>query len=173
MSPANKIEFAAVLNGLAAIKPGAKLTPEALDVWWASMANWSIEDFRAAAGRLAKDHEFFPNPFHFEQLRKASRSSPGEAFARALEVARTESWRDMDRASSGDPETDAAVRACGGYRALALSDETKVGFLEKRFAEHYETIQDMEDVRESLPRIAGPTLHRGPTNGPKLLKDLT
>lgn len=172
MSPANKPEFLAVLNGLAAVKPGAKLTPEGLDVWWASFADWALEDFRSAAARLAKTHEFFPNPFHFEELRKAERPAAGEAFSKALEVAREWSWSGMDRASSGDPDIDAAARACGGYRALALSDETKVGFLEKRFAEHYETISDKEDIRESLPRIAGPTIHRGPTNGPKRIGDI-
>lgn len=172
MLPDNKPDFAAVLNGLAAVKPGAKLTPEALDVWWASFADWSIEDFRSAAARLAKTHEFMPNPFHFEELRKAERPCAGEAFALALDVARRESWSHIDRATSGNPDVDAAVRACGGYRALALSDETKVGFLERRFAEHYETIQDREDTREAVPRIAGPTFHRGPTNGPKRLSDI-
>ncbi len=166
MEQANKIEFAAVLNGLAAVKPGAKLTPEALDVWWTSFADWTIEDFRSAAARLAKTQEFFPNPYHFEELRKAERPCAGEAFAKALSVARGESWARMDLATCGDAEIDAAVRACGGYRALALSDETKVGFLERRFSEHYESIQDKEDTREALPRIAGPTFHRGPTNGP-------
>jgi hypothetical protein len=153
MLPANKIEFVSVLNGLAAVKPGAKLTPEALDVWWSSFRDWSIEDFRSAAAQLAKSHEFFPNPYHFEQLRKAALPTPGEAFAQALEVARTMSWHERNP-TSGDPAIDAAARACGGYRALAMSDESKVAFLEKRFAEHYETIADREDVRASVPRLA-------------------
>jgi hypothetical protein len=165
MLPANKPDFAAILNGLAAVKPGSKLTPEALDVWWASFADWSIEDFRSAAARLAKTHEFMPNPFHFEQLRKSSRLTAGEAWADVLEMARS-GWD----AKHEDPRVNLAIRAIGGLRNVSMSRTDQTHFLEKRFAEHYESISDAEDVRESVPNLAGPSRLQSIT---KLLGDLS
>jgi hypothetical protein len=166
MEQANKVEFGSILNGLAAIKPGAKLTPEALDVWWASFADWSIEDFRSAAARLAKTHEFMPNPYHFEQLRKASQITAPEAWTLVLEAARGHAPRPQD------PRIEAAVRALGGYNAIAMSKTDSTHFLEKRFAEHYESISDAEDVRESVPNLAGPS-RLGLQSITKLLGDLS
>lgn len=160
MAPHDKPQFLAVLNGLAAVKPGAKLTPEGLDVWWSSFANWTIEEFRAAAAQLAKSVEFFPNPFHFEQLRKSSRMTAGEAWARVLEVARS------GGGEIEDPRISKAVRAIGGYNAIGMSKTDQTPFLERRFAEHYEQICDVEEVREAVPLLAGPT------RGPKLLSEL-
>jgi hypothetical protein len=150
MAPSDKPQFLAVLNGLAAIKPGAKLTPEGLDVWWTSFASWSIEDFRAAAAQLAKSSEFMPNPYHFEQLRKAGQMTSGEAWALALDHARN----GYDSHGPDDPRLNAAVRAIGGYRAIAMSKTDQTPFLERRFAEHYDAIGEREDIRESVPQIA-------------------
>lgn len=168
MQQHDKPQFLAVLNGLAAVKPGAKLTPEGLDVWWSSFTDWTIEDFRAAAAQLAKSSEFMPNPYHFEQLRKASRMTSGEAWAAALEHARN-GYGD-ESAAPKDPRIAAAVRAIGGYYAIAMSKTDSTHFLEKRFCEHYEAIGDAEDVRESVPQLAGPSkLLGGPKSVAKLL----
>lgn len=153
MQNSDKPQFLAVLNGLASVKPGAKLTPESLDVWWASFADWTIEEFRSAAAHLAKSQEFFPNPFHFEQLRKATRLAAGEAFHKAMQIARHCSR--YERATSGDPVIDAAAQACGGYFAMGMQETEKLGFLERRFAEHYSAIEDREETRQALPQLAG------------------
>jgi hypothetical protein len=159
MEQADKIAFVSVLNGLAAVKPGAKLTPEALDVWWSSFRDWTIEEFRSAAAMLAKSREFFPNPYHFEQLRKASQLTAGEAWAEVLAIAR----------NGGDEHEDdlvnRAVRAIGGYNAIAMSKTDSTHFLERRFAEHYEQIRDVNETREAVPLLAGPVT--------KLLKQLS
>jgi hypothetical protein len=42
----------------------------------------------------------------------------------------------------------------GGPNVIGMCDEDKLHFLERRFTEHYETLQDSEDVRESVPAIA-------------------
>ncbi len=168
MQPNDKPQFLAVLNGLAAVKPGAKLTNEGLDVWWASFADWAIEDFRNAAAKLAKRHEFMPNPFHFEELRKASRPTAGEAFAVAREIAKQA--RPHSSSSSGDPRIDAAAAACGGYFAMGQHETEKIGWLEKRFAEHYESISEAEDTREAVPQIAGQP--RARISGPQPLAKL-
>lgn len=161
MLPTDKPKFLAVLNGLAAVKPGAKLTPEGLDVWWHSFENWSIEEFSSAAAHLAKSCEFMPNPFHFEQLRKASELTAGEAWSEVLAIARADGdWHH-------DPKVMAAVRALGGFKAISMSHVDSTHFLERRFCEHYETIGDAEEVRESVPLLA----RRLPYDPTKLLGD--
>lgn len=157
MQPEDKPKFLSVLNGLAAIKPGAKLTAESLTLYWNALSHWSIEDFTAAASQLARTSEFMPNPYHFEQLRKAGRMTAGEAWAEVLEHARN-GYRDESDAPR-DPRIAAAVRAIGGYRAIAMSRTDQTQFLEKRFAEHYDSISDREDIREAVPNLAGPMRH--------------
>ncbi len=173
MRESDKPQFLAVINGLAAVKPGAKITPEALDVWWAAFADWAIEDFRAAGAQLAKTCEFMPNPFHFEQLRKAGRPTTAEAFARARGIARNlqVSGGFLQESSSGDPVLDAAVRGIGGYSAIAMCDTEKLGFLERRFAEHYEQNTDASEARAALPDLTGrnvPALVSGLVNAKRL-----
>lgn len=155
MRPNDKPAFLAVLNGLAAVKPGAKLTPEALDVWWLSFANWSIDEFKSAAATLAKSVEFFPNPYHFEQLRK-----------QAVQVSAAEAWQiacDISRAlpigrcgpsdqgvSSGDPAIDAAAKAVGGYAGIANRNLEYTGAGSRKFAEVYEERLKAQESREAL-----------------------
>lgn len=147
MLPADKPEMVRVLTGLAAIKPGAKLTPEGLETWWQAMRAWSLEDFKSAASFLAGTHEFMPNPFHFEQLRRAGRATAGEAWARAVAAARRGGGTDC-------PLIEKAVQAMGGWLVLRMSDEDKLHFLERRFAEHYDDIRDADDTRDAIPAIA-------------------
>ena len=154
MQPSDKPQFLKVLNGLAAMKK-ATLIPEVLDLWWGCMADWSIEDFKAAAIHVIKNSTFMPTPKDFEDLRKAGRNTAGEAFAKALGWARSGAYRNPAKT----PDAiliDRVVHALGGWIAITSCDEEKLHFLERRFVEHFETIQDSSDVREALPAIAKP-----------------
>lgn len=155
MQDTDKQQFVAILNGLAAIKPGAKLTTEAYEIWWLSMQDWTISDFRTAAARLAKTVQFMPNPFDFEQLRKAGRPTPTEAWLTALSSVRS-AWTPQGFAggTSKDPMIDRAVAAIGGYSAIAECDENKLHFLERRFAVAYAEMEDADDVRRAVSEIA-------------------
>jgi hypothetical protein len=166
MIESEKPAFLKILIGLAAVKPGKGLTEEAYEIWWGAMARWSLDDFRAAANHLAGSVEFMPSPFHFEQLRRAGRPTSGEAFAIALKACGSaiQCGQVTNNGTSGDPLIDAAVRALGGYGVLAMCDQDKTHFLERRFAEHYEAMSDSEDVRAALPGVAGP---------PRIVSDLT
>lgn len=157
MQSSEKPTFAAILNGLAAIKPGGKLTPEAYEVWWLAMQEWPLDDFREAAAHLAKNVEFMPSPFHFEQLRKAGRRTVGEAWSKAVASCGS-SWTPQGYrgGTSGDELIDNAVRSIGGYAAIAQCDQDKLHFLERRFCEHYESLQDANEVREALPQLTAP-----------------
>jgi len=151
MQPNDKIDFLKVLNGIATIRK-SPLTPEALDLWWACMADWSIEDFKAAAVLVLKRCKFMPMPNDFNDLRKASRDTAGEAWISARKYL---VWglRGYTLHADCPPLIARSVHAIGGANVIAMCDEDKLTFLERRFVEHFESIQDSEDIRESLPQL--------------------
>lgn len=152
MQVSDKPDFLRVLNGMAAMKK-AKLLPEVLDLWWGCMADWEIEHFKAAAIEVMKRSDFMPSPKDFEDLRRAGRQTVGEAWNRALQHAASSAYR---KGPTGDEIVDQCVRMIGGYGAIAMCNEDKLHFLERRFSEHYETLEDAESVRVALPQIARP-----------------
>lgn len=155
MQPHDRREFLEILNGLAAIKPGGKIAKEALSIWWGAMQNWTLEEFRAAANHLASAVEFMPSPYHFAQLRKAGRLTAAEAWERARKACGTAivCGQVTHNGTCDDVLIDAAVRGIGGYGVIAMTDTDKLPFLERRFAEHYATLEDATDTREALPQL--------------------
>ena len=145
-------EMARILVSLAEIKPGAKITPAGLELWFAAMADWTIDEFREAAAHLMRHEEFFPNPWHFEQLRKqANAVTAGEAWAAALEHVRQGRHHYGGKST---PEIERAVRAIGGWRILGHTPEDELRHVERRFAQHFAEISEAADVREDLPALA-------------------
>lgn len=156
--------FLEVVIGFAELK-GKQLSAPALELYWRAMQHWDLADFRAAAEQLVRSCEFMPTPKDFEDLRKASLPSAGEAWAEVLKIARSGDYQHGHR--SGDPRIEAAVRAIGGYTAVAMSRTDQTPFLERRFAEHYDAISEREDIREAVPQIAGSS--RARISGPRHL----
>ncbi len=151
MTAADKVEFAKIINGLQAIKPGQKLTPEGIEIFWNAMRDWPIEAFKAAAEHLAATVEFMPNPFHFNQLRKATALPVGDAWEIALQ--RCSGWNGRKKATADDV-IDFASKAIGGYRAIALANiETQLPYLLKRFTEAYEEAQCRDEIINKLPML--------------------
>ncbi len=149
MTPADKAKFVAVLEGLAAMKPGARLTPASFELYWNALcADWTLEAFTAAASHLACSFEFMPNPYHFEQLRKAGRRTAGEAWIIARDA-----WR-HGLSSCGDPLIDRVVAMLGGYDTMGQTRTDQLQFIERRFCDHYAELQDVGDVRAAVPQIA-------------------
>ena len=156
MQPSDRAEFVRVLNGLAMLKPGSnKLTPEALDVWWAAMRGWSLTEFREAAAHLAKSVEFMPNPFHFEQIRKqAGEQTAAEAWVLVLQNLRRSEYR---RGVTVGGRADLVVKGMGGYEGLGKRNPEKLNeFGAREFRERWDEVSDREEVRAALPSLAPP-----------------
>lgn len=157
MINADKVEFVKVVMGFAELK-GKQLSLPAVELYWFAMQDWSLVDFRAAAARLLKTCEFMPTPKEFEDLRKAGRMTAAEAFAKTIAWARA----GLYTAPAKTPEAiliDRVVASLGGWVAITSYDPEKLHFLEKRFAENYETIEDASDTRTALPQITNGALH--------------
>lgn len=155
MNTGDRKQFIEIVMGFAELK-GKQLSAPALELYWRSLRHWSLEDFQQAAEHLIRTCEFMPMPKDFEDLRKAGRPTAGEAWARAVaSCGSCHSARGYTSGGScGDQFIDRVVRAIGGYRVIAMCDSEKLHFLERRFSEHFETMQDATDVRESVPQIA-------------------
>lgn len=144
--------FSAVVVGFAELR-GKTLSPEAIELYFRAMHSWSLADFKAAAELLLRTSQFMPTPFDFEELRKAGRPVPAEAWSTARAVAKT--WRpNTATPSSGNALIDRAVESIGGYRAIAMHSIETMGFLEKRFIDAFESMRDADDTREAVPQIA-------------------
>lgn len=150
MQLSDRKPFLEIVIGFSELR-GKTLSAPALELYWNAMQAWSLEDFQAAANRLLLTSEWMPLPHHFEELRNAGRATAGEAWAAALKWAASGNYRAH---GLPDPVVNRAVEALGGYKAIAMHDEDKLHFLERRFAEHYATIQDATDTREALPQLA-------------------
>lgn len=151
MRPEDDLEFARVLNGLAVVKTGAKVTKEALAIWWNSMQPWSIEEFRAAASHFVTAAQWMPNPYHFEQMRRAGEETAPEAWAIVL------SGAPLD---PGSRVWRAAQCVGGQQRVRHANTERDLPHIERRFLEAFRELADVEPVRELLPNIAKPAAHR-------------
>ena len=155
MTPDDRKAFAEVVIGFAELK-GRKLSSASIELYWRSLQHWPIAAFRSAAEQLIRTCEFMPGPKDFEDLRKAGRPTPGEAWERARRASGTaiQCGRITQNGTCGDELIDRAARAIGGYGVIAMTDTDKLPFLERRFAEHYDTIRDADDTREAVPQIA-------------------
>ena len=127
-----------------------------LDAYWIALCDWEFQDFQAAAQRLMKTSKFMPRPSDFEDLRKAGRATAAEAW---LEARKHLVWglQGYTLSAACPPLIAKVVRALGGADQIAMTSQDKLPFVERRFAEHFETLQDATDTREALPQIAGPT----------------
>lgn len=161
-------EFSAVVIGFGELR-GKTLSPAAIELYFRAMGSWSLPEFKAAAEQLLRTCEWMPTPFHFEQLRKAGRPVTAEAWIEARKLART--WRpNAPSPRSGSDLLDRAVESIGGYRAIAMCNVDAMGFLEKRFVDAYNSMQDVWDTREAVPHV----LSIGPSTrllGPRKLSE--
>jgi hypothetical protein len=122
-----------------------------LDLYWQSLADWSIEEFEAAARQLLQTAEFMPRIADFVKLRAAAdRETAGEVFASLRQ------W--LKYSPNGytlQPYTPRAIAtaigAIGGVQAYAMAHADQMPFLERRFCEHYHDIHQAEEAREALP----------------------
>lgn len=152
--------FNALMNGMAKLYE-RELDRAVLDAYWLALGDWTLEAFEAAAAQLMRTSKFMPRPADFHELRKAGRLTAGEAWARVLEYVRKDycHWQGGGVSKLGSvPEPDGvlidrAVKAIGGYQAIAMSQTDQTHFLEKRFCDHYHSIQDATEIREAVPQL--------------------
>lgn len=173
MQEADSLQFRNLMRGMCKLysqEPDALL----LDIYWLALKSWSIEDFEQAAAHLMSTAQFMPRPADFTALRKAGRPTSGEAWIKAMGNSRSAIvCGQVTRGTScGDPLIDRAVHAIGGYGILAMCESDKLCFLEKRFCEHFESMQESDDTREAVPQIASTFRPRLNGEGPKSIRDL-
>jgi hypothetical protein len=142
MRPEDRKSFLEVVIGFAELK-GKQLSAPGLELYWNAMQDWTIEEFRQAANTLIRTCEFMPTPKEFNDLRKAALPTKGEAWGMVLDH-----LKGGYRTRGLMPAIDRAVRALGGYRALATMPVDQLPWQERRFAEHYDDMAEADERRE-------------------------
>lgn len=164
MLPTESKQFRNVIVGMGRMY-GQELDQLVLDAYWLALKDWALEDFEDAARHLMQTAKFMPRPADFRELQKAGRPTAGEAWLAIRAMARSSLTSEPD-----DPVAARALRAIGGLRAVGLCDYSRIEFMERRFAEHFETMQEAEDIREAVPQIAGASYSR--LTGPQSIQNL-
>lgn len=144
--------FRAVMAGISELFQ-RELSKPLLDAYWLALASWTLAEFEQAAQHLMGTSTFMPRPVDFNALRKAGRPTSAEAWLTARGSLR---WtiNGYVEADGVDPLVSQALRAIGGANVLAMCDDDKLTFLERRFHEAYEALQDSTDTRKAVPQIA-------------------
>ena len=155
MQPTDRKAFLEIVIGFAELK-GKALSAPAIELYWNAMQAWSIEDFRAAANHLVGTCQFMPTPKDFEDLKRAGNPTAAEAWAAARKALQWTVNGYVEKPGT-DPLVALALRSIGGANALAMCDEDKLHFLERRFSQVYESLADSNAIREALPLIASKT----------------
>jgi hypothetical protein len=132
---------------------GKELSPPLLDAYWLSLRSWSLADFQDAAAHLMGSGQFMPKPADFNALRKAGRPTPSEAWLTATHSLQWGLHGHTVR-DGCDPLIAKAIHAIGGPTVIAMTPTDKLPFVERRFCEVYESLQDSNDTREAVPQIA-------------------
>ena len=145
MQQSDFARFRNVMAGLAELYQ-RELSNTLLDVYWLALRDWSLGEFEAASAKLMQSGQFMPRPADYVALRKASLPTKGEAWASVLQHIKGR-YRD---GSGLTAEIDSAVRALGGYRALAFMPLEQMHWQEKRFAEHYGEAAEVADKRTPM-----------------------
>ncbi len=167
MQPTDATAFRNTLTGMFRLY-GQDPDTLVLDAYWLALADWPLDEFQAGARHLMQTAKFMPRPADFAELRKSGRPTAGEAWSDALDRVR------HGRYPSDDLQLERAVRAIGGWRVLAMMSDEGLPFIERRFAEHFEAMQDADDVRDAVPAIAyrGAMQLGGPSAARALLERL-
>ena len=147
----DKAEFAKRLYEMfKAFRKADEFDDDTVAIWWNRLhQDFAIEDFKVAATEMEKISKFLPVIANFFELKRLAEAySETDAWGDVLEHLRSGAYR---RRGIGDDKIDRAVRAMGGYRALAMRNEDDLtiwGF--KRFREHYSDVFASVEREESL-----------------------
>lgn len=160
MNTEDRKAFLEIVIGFAELK-GKTLSAPALELYWHAMQPWPLSDFRIAASQLLRTLKFMPTPADFEDLRKANRITPGEAFA-SIRVWLVYSPNGYTLSETTPRNIASAIQAMGGVNAYAMAREDQLPFLEKRFCEHYEQITANAETREEVSQLLFDSAERLP-----------
>lgn len=164
MRSTDQTEFVRVLVGMAAMKPGAKLTEESIELWWRKMRNdWTIEDFKTAADFLIGEVEFMPSPFHFERLRRAGQATADEAWLLVISGAPL---------APGSRAQRAAMMVGGQYAIRHADTVNALPHIQRRFLKAYDELSDVDESRKALPQFTADDVRAllPDLSSPKLLR---
>jgi hypothetical protein len=112
-----------------------------LDAYWLTLGDWSLAEFEASAAQLMRTSKFMPRPADFVELRRQARGKTA-----------AEAW--FTSGESADPRARRAMRIAAQGRYVGHIPTDELPWVQKRFLEVYDELQDVEESRDAL--AAGP-----------------
>ena len=161
MTPEDRKPFLEVIVGFAELK-GKQLSAPAMELYWRTMQNWSLDDFRAAAEQLLRTCVFMPTPKDFEDLLRDGEPTAGEAWAAGY----------LGQGLATPRARRAAEIASSGRRLAMLDIEREVPHVQRRFLQIYDELTDVEETRAALPHLTDESTLRLRTGGLKKLSEM-
>lgn len=158
MIDADRAEFAKVMLGMQEIY-GQKLSRAAIELYWAALADWTLDAFQAAAAQLLRTSRFLPRPADFAELRKAAAGQNADT-----------AWDELIHAHGecSDAVGARALRSLGGWRVVGFADMDRLPWLKERFREAYGNFQATAEARVAIP--GAPT--RPCLDGPRSIQEI-
>jgi hypothetical protein len=150
--------FHAVMTGMAKVYE-RELDGPLLDAYWLCLRDWSLADFEAAAAHLMRSARFMPRPADFNDLRKAA----GKTLA-------AEAW--FTAGTSADPVANRAMHIATQGRYVGHIPLDELPWVQKRFLQVYDEMQDVGEARAALPHLNGHAALPSLDSAPKTISKL-
>ena len=155
MNDSDKKDFAITLGELQ-MKCQGELSKEKLSAYWAELKDYPLAMIQAACKQLARQRGriFFPAVGEFfEVLEGSAETNAQEAWAQVLGTIGRGGYHANNPPQFDDPRIARALMVIGGYKQVCLTPYDEQQWLQKRFAEAYETA-DCSYQREEIKQIS-------------------
>lgn len=114
-----------------------ELSAPLMDAYWLAMRDWTMQDFEAAASQLMRTNKFMPRPADFNELRSATKPNAADA------------W--FTKGVSQDHVANRAMKIATQGRYVGHIPLDELQWVQKKFIEVYEQIQDSAEAQKALP----------------------
>lgn len=136
MQPSDFGRFKSMMAGMAKLYD-KEIEPVLLDAYWIALRDWSLSEFEGACAQLMRTQTFMPRPSEFTALRKKAR-----------ELTAAEAW--FTSGSSKDPRANRAMSVATQGRYVGHVPLDELPWVQKRFLEVYDELQDVDETRVAL-----------------------
>lgn len=140
MQQADFARFRAVMAGMAEVYQ-RDLSGPLLDAYWLALGAWSLGEFEGACSQLLRTSRFMPRPADFHEMRKSATCRTAD-----------EAWQ-IACGKTEDPLIIRARQIATQGRYLGHIDLDELKWVQRKFCEVYDELQDVAETRQALPRL--------------------
>lgn len=150
MKPEDSDRFKSAIYGTFEVYSPKKVSNQLMDIWWATLKQYPIDDVCAALAKHIGDPDrgqFPPKPADIVRFFTGTSEEQQEQIENNAEMQWLTVMNAISRCGSyntpnfKDPVTAASVNALGGWPLLCSKTEKELGYLQKSFVGNYKEFQ--------------------------------